>query len=68
MHPIMTLKMRVDSSNAVQVLTEAMAAPAATKEALQVATLKKALDSQKQEAAELLKLMEPKGRLIDIRV
>jgi len=59
--------MRVDSSVA-RILTEAAAAPEALKQSLQVATLKKALDSQKQEASEMLKLLEPKGRVIDIRV
>lgn len=68
MCPIMTLKMRVDSSRAVQILTQAAGAGDATKEALQVATLKKALDSQKQEASEVLRALEPKGRLLDIRV
>lgn len=61
-------EMRVDSVTTGQILTQAMAAPQATKDAIQVATLKKALDSQKEEAAELLKQMQPKGRLLDIRV
>ena len=59
--------MRVDSSVA-RILTETAAAPEALKQSLQVATLKKALDSQKQEASEMLKLLEPTGRVIDIRV
>jgi hypothetical protein len=33
-----------------------------------VAMLKKALDAEKAQAAELLKALEPKGRVIDIRV
>ena len=60
--------MRVDVANAVQTLTAAMQAPEATKEAIQVAILKKALDSQKAEATEILKALEPKGRLLDISV
>jgi hypothetical protein len=67
LNPIIDAAMRVDSPVA-RILTEAAVAPEATKQSLQVATLKKALDSQKQEASEMLKLLEPKGRVIDIRV
>lgn len=35
---------------------------------LQMLVLKKALDQQTQENAELLKALEPKGQVIDIRV
>jgi hypothetical protein len=35
---------------------------------LQVALLRKTLDSQEQQAAELLRLMEGKGQNIDLRV
>lgn len=35
---------------------------------LQVSLLKKALDSQEQQAAELLKIMEGKGQVVDLRV
>ena len=35
--------------------------------ALQVALLRKALDSQEQQAAEILKLVEGKGQQLDIR-
>lgn len=35
---------------------------------LQAALLRKALDSQEQQAAELLKLIEGKGQVVDIRV
>ena len=34
----------------------------------QIAILKKALDAQKSEGAELMKLLEDKGRVVDIRV
>jgi len=57
--------MRIDSS-AVALATEAVQAPQALRQSIQVANLKKALDSQKQEASDLLKLLEPKGRVIDI--
>ena len=59
--------MKVENS-AARVLAEAVAAPNDLRQSIQVATLKKALDSQKQEAAEMRKLMEPKGRVIDILV
>ncbi|MBS1709273.1 MAG: YjfB family protein [Armatimonadetes bacterium] len=35
--------------------------------AYQVDVLKKALDGQSQAAQELLKMLEPKGRVVDIR-
>ena len=35
---------------------------------LQLALLKKALDSQQQDAADILKLMDGKGQNLDIRV
>lgn len=60
--------MRVDTSRTIQSLIEAQQAPEATKVALQVATLKRVLDSQMQDAAELLKALEPKGRILDILV
>ncbi len=34
----------------------------------QVSALKRALDTQKDSAAELLRMLEPKGKIIDIRV
>jgi len=60
--------MNVSSSTAaLQALRAAQAAPAESS-APQVAMLKKALDSQKSEAAQLLKLLEGKGQQLDIRV
>mgnify|MGYP006953974395 CR=1 FL=1 len=61
-------RMRVDAYKAVQVMTEALQGPEKVKEGVQLATLKNALDSEKAAAAELLKQLEPKGRIIDIRV
>ncbi len=60
--------MRVDAYKAVQVLTEAAQAPERLRQGVQMATLKNALDSEKAAAAELLKQLEPKGRILDIRV
>ncbi|MCW5936872.1 MAG: hypothetical protein KIT11_06165 [Fimbriimonadaceae bacterium] len=37
------------------------------KDAYKAAILKKALDNQKAEAAEVLKVLQPKGRVLDIR-
>jgi hypothetical protein len=36
--------------------------------ALQVALLRKSLDSQKEQTADLLRLMEGKGQVVDLRV
>ncbi len=35
---------------------------------LQMALLKKALDSQQEQASELMKMMEGKGQVLDLRV
>lgn len=59
--------MRIDGTSQGSV-TEGVQAPEALRQSIQVANLKRALDGQKQEAADLLKLLEPKGRVIDIRV
>ena len=44
-----------------------MAQTSATRDQHQVAVLKKALDSQKSSADQLLKMLEPKGKIVDIR-
>ncbi len=58
--------MRIGSTNpqAVYQATSKSETPAAN---YQVAVLKKALDSQQDAADKLLKLLEPKGKVIDIR-
>lgn len=58
--------MRVDSVSLPQ--TSSTEALSPVKQSVQVATLKKALDNQKQEAEQLLKALEPKGRVLDITV
>lgn len=62
--------MEVSTRNAIDATLRAME-PSAAQEALQqkvqVALLKKTLQSQQDQAAELMKMAEGKGRLIDIR-
>ena len=41
--------------------------PASARAKLQIALLKKALDSQKDQAAELMRMSEGKGQMLDIR-
>lgn len=49
--------------------TQAIQAPTEAKIAhLQVALLRKSLDSQQEQAAELIRMMEGKGRVVDLRV
>ena len=57
--------MRIESA-AAKIATEAAQSPQAVQQSIQVATLKRALEGQKQEASDLLKLLEPKGRVLDI--
>lgn len=67
--PTITIAMRVDSSarETVAKLTEAAAAPAQTREQLQAKLLRQVLDGQETQAAELLKILEGKGKNLDIR-
>lgn len=60
--------MNVQSASAVQQALRAYQVAEPTNSQPQIAMLKKALDSQKSEAAELLKLLEGKGQTLDIRV
>ncbi len=60
--------MRIDGST--QAAARAMAASQTQDPAklnYQARVLKRALDSQKDQASELLKLLEPKGQVVDIR-
>lgn len=60
--------MRIDGASqaAIQALKSAQATDTARLD-FQTKVLKKALDSQKNQAAQLLKLIEPKGQVIDIK-
>lgn len=59
--------MRIDG--ATQAAQQAAAAKPANAARLnyQAQVLKKALDSQKDQASELLKLLDPKGQIVDVR-
>ena len=60
--------MRIDGASqaAIQALNSTQAAGSARLQ-YQTKVLKKALDSQKNQAAQLLKLIETKGQVIDIK-
>jgi len=58
--------MRIGTPNPSQVYSP-NASQDSSKASHQVAVLKKALDSQQDAADRLLKLLEPKGKVIDIR-
>ena len=59
----------MELSNVSSAETQAIQAPAEAKIArLQVALLRKSLDSQQEQAAELIRMMEGKGRVVDLRV
>lgn len=60
----------MDVSSASSAATAAVSsAPAENKIAqLQIALLRKSLDSQQEQTTELLKMMEGKGRVVDLRV
>ena len=60
--------MSVSDVQKTQALLRALQAPEATREQVEVSMLKKALDTQKEEADALLRLLEGKGQVIDIRV
>lgn len=65
--PIKTLLMEVSSSTASQTAVDQVLRTPNTG-ALQMGMLKKALDSQKQQADQLLKMLDGKGQNIDMRV
>lgn len=59
----------MELSNVSSAETQAIQAPTEAKIArLQVALLRKSLDSQQEQAAELIRMMEGKGRVVDLRV
>jgi hypothetical protein len=70
MQPIL-LNMRISGSSdqALQAVLAARQAqaPDAVKQNYQISVLKKSLDSQSEAASKLLDLLEPKGRVLDIR-
>lgn len=60
--------MQVSGNTSVQQVLRAYQTSQTAQVETQVALLKKTLDSQKEEAANLLKLIEGKGQNVDIRV
>jgi hypothetical protein len=62
------MDMNVGSSTVFDAALNAVTNVDQKRAALQVALLRKALDSQEQQAAEILKLVEGKGQQLDIRV
>jgi hypothetical protein len=60
--------MRVSDAQQVEAMVKAATAPEDLRQKLQISLLKKSLDVQEQQAAELLRLMEGKGRVVDLRV
>jgi hypothetical protein len=60
--------MNISSSASLQQALRAYQASEPQQAQAQVAVLKKAMDAQKSEAAELLKLLEGKGQQLDLRV
>ena len=62
------IRMRIDGAS--QAAAQALQSTQNVSQAklnYQTKVLKKALDSQKDQASELLKLLEPKGQVIDIK-
>lgn len=59
--------MTIASTQATQALQAAVASKDPERAKLQMALLKKVLEMQQDQAAELQKLAEPKGKVIDIR-
>jgi hypothetical protein len=60
--------MNIGASGSTEAPLQALSSAEPKRAQLQVMLLKKALESQEQQAAELLKLMEGKGQVLDIRV
>jgi hypothetical protein len=55
-------------TQAVQMVSETQATQELLSQRLQVNILKKALEAQKEQAAEMMRMVEGKGNIIDIRV
>lgn len=60
--------MEVSGAGAANGALQALQNAEPTKAKLQMSMLKKALETEKDQSAELLKLIEGKGRMVDIRV
>ena len=62
------MSMNVGSSTGVDAALSALTSVEDKRAGLQVALLRKSLDSQQQIASDLMKLLEGKGQQLDIRV
>jgi hypothetical protein len=62
------MAMNISSTTAASVALQGVQNTDGKRAALQLALLKKALDSQQSDAAQMLKLMDGKGQNLDIRV
>jgi hypothetical protein len=62
------LLVNVQNSPSVDRLLRSLQEGEATKERFQVKLLRKTLDNQQEQAAALARMLEGKGRVIDIRV
>ncbi|MFY9235405.1 MAG: hypothetical protein WAO58_13210 [Fimbriimonadaceae bacterium] len=60
--------MNIGSARSSEVAIQALLAPEDKRIQLQMALLKKNLDAQQEQSAELLKILEGKGQVLDIRV
>ncbi len=60
--------MEVSGANLSNAALQSLQNAEPTKAKLQMSMLKKTLESEKDQASQLLKLLEGKGRTIDIRV
>lgn len=58
----------VGQIRAAEQAIQAVSPPDATRAKLQIALLKKVLESQQDQAAELMRMQEGKGQVLDIRV
>lgn len=62
------MAMNIGSSTGVDAALNAVAGAEDKRMALQVALLRKSLDAQQEQAADILRLLEGKGQQVDIRV
>jgi len=66
--PNTEMAMDVSNSSGVNAALNALSGVEDKRAALQVSMLRKSLDSQQQQAAELMKILEGKGQQLDLRV
>lgn len=62
------MAMNISSTSGVDAALTAVQSVEDKRAGLQIALLRKSLDSQQQQAADLMKLLEGKGQQVDLRV